>query len=289
MKDFIKRTRSALFNMFPWQLKYIIDFKLIKNRWPRLYGKMDYSDYIFKDNLLGRHNKHAYLADKYAVRDFVESKGLGHILTKLYGVWDDASKIDFSKLPVQFAMKCNHSCGMNIICYNRKNLDEALTRKQLNEWLHTPHTVYFERHYKLIKPLVICEEIIPSDKDGFFPMDYKIHCANGKPVFIQCCLDRTEESVGKRVIYSPEWIKLPYIVHDDHYVDVNLPRPDNLDDMLGVATILSEGLEYARIDLYEVEGRIIFGEITLTPMGGWLSYFTPESLDIMGKKIRKQS
>ena len=215
-------------------------------------------------------------------------RGLENILTKMYGKWDDASKIDFNTLPNQFAIKCNHSCGMNIICYDKSKLDTEATRKKLDKWMHENHSEFFERHYALIKPMIICEELIPNEADGFFPMDYKIHCAHGKPIFIQCCLERTDSDVGKRLVYSPEWKKLPYVVHDYHYTDDELPRPKHLEKMLEAAHILSSGLDYARIDFYDTEKRgVIFGEITLTPMGGWLSFFTQEALDLMGNEIKK--
>lgn len=259
---------------------------MTKKRLPRLIFPKDYSDYIARDNFWGRHINRAYLADKLEVRKFVTEKGLGGILVPLLGYWDDAYKIDFEALPNQFAIKCNHSCGMNIICYDKSNLDIDATRKQLDEWMHSKHPIFFERHYHHIKPMILAEALIPSNSDGFFPMDYKIHCAHGKPIFIQCCIERTEDSAGKRVIYSPEWKKLPYVNHDYHYTDAELARPKYLDDMLHAATILSDGLAYARIDLYETEKGVLFGEITLTPMGGWLTFFTKEALDLMGKAIR---
>ena len=144
--------------------------------------------------------------------------------------------------------------------------------------------------------MILCEELIPSNEDGTFPIDYKIHCANGTPVFIQCCTERSETSGGKRVIYSPNWERLPYTIDSDSmYSDEDIPRPFKLDEMLEVACKLSAGLEYARIDLYEVDRvedgkevhRIIFGEVTLTPQGGLLTYYTQEALNEMGKAIKE--
>ena len=271
----------------PFKLHYLFAFISAKKRWPHVGDKQDYSDYIFWDNFWGRHDDHAYLADKLRVRDFVEERGLGATLTHLIGAWDDANKIDFDSLPNQFALKCNHSCAMNIICYDKGSLDIDAARKQLNIWLQHKHPLFYERHYKKIKPMIICEELIPNDKDGFFPMDYKIHCANGKAVFIQCCFDRTEDSVGKRVIYSPSWENMHLIKSDYHYSDEEAPAPKHLNEMLQYAEVLSKGLKYARIDFYDTDDRVIFGEVTLTPMGGWLSYFKQEALDMMGKAIRE--
>lgn len=282
-----KRIHDFLHSITPWGVRYYRYFKQIKGRYPRLFFPRDYSDYIFHDNFWGRHDKHAYLADKYKVRDYVKSKGLEHLLTKLYGVWEHAEDIDFSQLPNQFALKCNHSCGMNIICYDKSQLDIPSAVKQLNEWLSIKHPRLHERHYHRIKPLIICEELIPNNQDGFFPMDYKIHCANGRPVFIQCCFERTTDDPGKRVILSPDWENLHFVKEEAHYSDTIINRPKHLKEMLEYASILSKGLRYARIDLYDTDDRVLFGEITLTPMGGWLSYFTQDALDLMGREIRK--
>lgn len=288
MKNIIKKVYRVVLNTLPWKIKYFIEYSKDKKKVPNLFSPRNYSEYIFRDNLLGRHNKHAFLADKYEVRKYVEERGLSGILTKLYGVWDNANKIDFDELPNQFAIKCNHSCAMNIIVFDKSKLDLSTTIKQLNEWLSQKHPVYFEVHYKYIKPLIICEELIKDNADGVFPLDYKIHCANGIPIYIQCCFERTKTSAGKRVIYSPEWENLHYIIKDDHYSSDDCDKPKHLKEMLEYAAILSKGLDYARVDFYDTDERVLFGEITLTPMGGWLSYFTSEALDVMGKAIKQK-
>lgn len=276
-----------IINKLPFKLRYLAYFYADKGRMPRLLTPKDYCDFIFLDNFFGRHNKHAFLADKYSVREYVKEYGLGHTLTRLYGAWDDASKIDFDKLPCQFAIKLGHSCGMNIICTDKSKLDIDATRKQLANWSNTKHPIFFEQHYNHIKPMIICEELILPNEDGSFPTDYKIHCANGKPVLIQCCFERNANDAGRRIIYDIEWNNLHYVANDSHYSDEDFPRPRHLKEMLESAAILSKKLKYARIDFYDTDSRIIFGEITLTPMGGLLSYFKQEALDLMGKEISK--
>ena len=283
----IKNIIWTLFAKLPFHLRYLMTFRLETGHWPHMLHPRDYRDYVFCDNFFDRHKVHAYLADKLEVRSYVEKCGLDHTLTRLYGSWDDADKIDFNQLPNQFAIKCNHSCGMNIIVYDKSTLDIEKTREQLNKWLKMKHPVFFERHYGHIKPMILCEELIPNNSDGFFPMDYKIHCANGKPVYIQCCFERSEEDAGRRVIYSIEWKNLHYILNDSHYSEIEVPRPKHLEQMLQYASNLSKGLDYARIDFYDTDKRVIFGEVTLTPMGGLLSYFCQEALDVMGKAIRE--
>ena len=272
-----------------WQVKYYLQYSKFRRRLPNIKNPRDYSEFIFRDNLLQRHNIHAFLADKYAVRKYVEEKGLGSLLTKLYGVWEDASKIDFESLPKQFVLKYNHSSGMNIVCFDKSKLNIEDTIRQLNTWGGMKHPIRFESHYFGIKPLIICEELIPNNDDGYFPIDYKIHCANGKAIFIQCCFERDARDESKMVAYSPSWERKDYIRHTIHFTDATLPKPKHLQEMINAAEILSTGLEYARIDLYDTQDRIIFGEITLTPQGGWLSNLTDEIKIIMGDHIRKKN
>ena len=167
MKLFVKKTGWFIHAHLPEKFRYLIEYIYIKHKVPLLWNPRDYSEFIFRDIFLNRNHSRAFLADKYRVREFVAQKGLGDILPQLYGVWDDARKIDFSKLPEQFALKCNHSCGMNIICADKSNLNIEQVVCQLNSWLKTSHPVYFESHYRKIKPLIICEEYI-SDHSGTF-------------------------------------------------------------------------------------------------------------------------
>lgn len=270
----------------PFHIRYFVKFRIFKGHWPH-FIKKDYSDYIFWDCFYGRFDKVAYLADKVEVRKYVASKGLAEILIPMISCWDNAMKIDFDSLPNQFAIKCNHSCGMNIIVNDKSSLDIESTRKKLDAWMHVKHPEFNERHYYRIKPQILCEELIPCNADGYFPTDYKIHCAHGKPIFIQCCIERDSADAGRRIIYDCNWNKLPYVLNDEHFTEIEVKRPKFLSRMLEVASILSEDLDYARIDLYETDKGVLFGEITLTPMGGWLSYFTQEALDVMGIAIKE--
>lgn len=282
----IKDLGWRVIDHLPFKMHYYLLFVTEKKRLPRLLRPKDYSDFIFRDNFFGRHNAHAFLADKYEVRNYVEERGLGNNLPKLYGIWDNADKINFAKLPNQFAIKCNHSCATNIIVFDKSILDIDATKKQLNKWLMMKHPIFFEQHYYHIKPLIICEELIKDNADGNFPKDYKIHCVNGKPIYIQCCFERTKQSAGKRVLYSPDWKNLHFILNDDHYSDEECDKPKHLHEMLEYASVLSKGLDYVRIDFYDTDEKPLFGEMTLTPMGGWLSYFKQEALDLMGREIR---
>lgn len=269
---------------------YIYKFVKIKNRLPRVLRPRDYSDFIFRDNLFQRLDKHYLKADKYRVREYIEKKGLKHILPKVFQVCENADQIIFDELPNKFALKCNHSAGQNIICFDKSKLDIEEAKNKINKWLSKKHPVHFERHYRLIKPLVFCEEFL-GNSDGSYPVDYKIHCAHGNPIFIQVCVNRTITSQGLRLIYSPSWEKLDYVVEKFKTKESDqFPKPPEkqFNKMMSYAKILSSDLEYGRIDFYIINKKIYFSEITLTPTSGWLDLYTQEARDLMGEKIMEK-
>lgn len=230
------------------------------------------------------------LADKYRVREYVEEKGLARILVKLYGVWENANDIDFNTLPNSFVLKTNHGSGTNIIVKNKSEIDESEIRKQLNKWLKLRfgrETVEF--HYLKIKPVIIAEEYLEEKNNTFSRtlVDYKVWCFNGIPHHIWPCYNREQDYtyVG---IYDTDWKYRPEgSIFNDHYRDGHgcVPKPENLDDMLNVARILSQGLPQARIDFYDIDGKLYLGEITMASQGGYMYFNTPDFLLEMGSKV----
>jgi len=282
----MKRIIWKIINRLPNKVRYFMTYTITRRKIPNLITPRDYSEYIFKDILLNKNHDRRVLADKYRVRDVLKQKGYEFLLPELYGSWLDANDIDFDKLPNQFALKCNHGCGYNIICSNKSELDKQSTIEQLNKWMSEKHPVYFESHYRQIEPLIFCEEYIEDKTTGEFPADYKFHCANGESVFIQLAYNRTKFDSGKRVILDNNWKNLNF-VEDDKKKGLSTPeKPKNLANMIEYASELSKGMDYVRVDLYDTGDKVYFGEYTLTPMGGWLSYFSNEALKYMGNKIK---
>lgn len=260
---------------------FIVSYIHNRGRFPNLNHPKDLSEICIKRVLDGKINKLSYLADKYAVREYVESKGLVHILTPLLGVYENANEIDFSKLPNRFALKANFGAGMNIICTDKSQLDYDVVKKKTTQWLTSGVYSLSERHYNLIPKKIVCEEFI-DDGTGGFPTDYKLMCIHGKVHCILACSGR-EKGHAVYLPYSVEW-KPMY----DYYKTVPpkidlLKAPKNLTKMIHVAEILAEGIEFVRIDLYTDGNRIWFGEITLTPAGCIFHRWSNKALDEMGR------
>lgn len=223
-------------------------------------------------------------ADKWEVRKIVKRKVGSQILNKVYGLWENASEIDFSKLPKQFVLKANHGSGWNIIVTDKRGIDEDGIRSKLNSWLKTNYYAWWgkERQYKLIKSKIICEKYL-EDKKGEL-QDYKFFCFHGKMQFIQFTIDRFIDH--RRNFYDRSWKRLPFRYGPYPTSPKKYPKPKNLPMMIKMAETLASDLKHARVDLYNVDDKIYFGEITLMP-GGGTDIFYPAKYDrIYGKMLR---
>lgn len=253
----------------------------IRGKWPNLIYPKDLSEIWIQKYLLGYFHKNYFLADKFKVREYIQSKGCGDILVPLLGSWENVEDICFEKLPQQFALKLNYGAGMNIICTDKNVLDLSKVKAKLNEWLNGPKSSNFESHYNLIQRKVICEAFI-SDEKGVFPYDYKFICLHGKPVCILACTSR-ETGTTQDAVFTLDWKPL-HQFRKSHSPQIE--KPQNLDKMIKYAERLSEGLDLVRVDLYDAGNRIFFGEMTLSPAGCMFHAWTQKALDELGRIYR---
>lgn len=231
------------------------------------------------------------LADKYAVRDYIKECGYEGNLVKLYGKWDNANDIDWDSLPDQFVMKVNNGSGDIFVCKDKSKIDKEKVASRFDGLLRKKFGNYNgEPHYKGMKPCVIAEELLDSSKQPIKTdtlIDYKIWCFDGVPKYVWACYNRHEGSV-EVATYDLNWNR-----HDEksvftcHYkkAQKDLPRPKSLDLMLQMASRLSEGIPQVRVDLYEVDGKPYFGEMTFTSAGGFNNFYTQEFLNELGDYI----
>lgn len=228
------------------------------------------------------------LADKYAVREYVRQKGLEHILVPLLGRWEKTEDIDWSSLPNQFVMKTNHGSGDALICKDKSQLDTKYWTRFFTAQLKQKFgQTMGEPHYDKITPCIIAEQYLDSTKQQIVsssPIDYKIWCFDGQPAYIWACYNRTKHGcvVG---LYDLDWNFLPnYSVSLEHYVlaDKPIPCPHHLQEMLRYAAELTKGFSVVRMDMYEIDDKVYFGEMTFTPASGSNTFYTKEFLNILG-------
>lgn len=223
----------------------------------------------------------ARCTDKYEVRRYIESKGFEEILIPLVGgPWSRITDIDVSRLPNQFVLKAAHGCEMNFICKDKSSLDESHMFRLAAEWLKRDYPrACIEPHYKLIPHRLYCEKYIGGIDDV---IDYKIHCINGNPEFILTCSNRTRAL--KLNLYDLDWNALPGL-QGDMRNEEEIARPRLLTDMVGIAKELSENFDFVRVDLYETNGRVQFGELTFSPAAGVFPYFSDSFISRWGKEL----
>lgn len=220
----------------------------------------------------------ARLADKYEVRSYVAERGLVDTLIPLCGgPWDNIADIDVAALPPQFVLKATHGCEMNYICKDKAALDVADMLIHARKWLASDYSrASVEPHYKMIPHRIYAEQYVGGMDDV---IDYKFHCINGSPSFILTCSNR-EESL-KLNLYDLDWNPIEGLQGAMKNTD-EIVKPSALSDMAEIARTLSSDFDFVRVDLYEKDGKVYFGELTFSPAVGVLPYFTDEFIDYWG-------
>lgn len=217
--------------------------------------------------------------DKFLVREYVKECGLEHILNELYGVFDSAWDVDFAELPSCF-LKCNHTSGTNLIYEKGKTFDERYFRYEFDFWMHWDY--YWngrEWNYKNISRKIIAERIL-RDREGRLPLDYKFFCFGGEVKFLSLDIGVAQTNGEHsaqyfRNIYNTEFELLP-VRETRENSPQTIKKPENFDRMVEYAARLSKPFPHARVDLYNVDGIIYFGEITFHH-GGGCNDFQPEA------------
>lgn len=227
-------------------------------------------------NLRARKNREARdlrirCADKFAVRQYVEEKGFEDILNECYGVYNTFDEIDFDRLPNQFVMKLTTCSGMNFICKDKSKLNIDELRTIVATWFEKCKDFGLktaEWHYVEIKPRLIVEKYLSELGESLSLIDYKFHCFNGHIYHIETISDRDESrGTSNCDTYNPQWERTDCVMPQYHTPRRMLPKPKSFEYMTKVAKTLSADFEYVRVDLYEIDGKVMFGELTFTPAG----------------------
>lgn len=223
--------------------------------------------------------------DKYAVRRYVEDKGFADILVPLAGgPWSSVNEIDFQTLPDVFVFKATHGCKMNYLVPDKTKLDKKKCMAEMSRWLQTTYGTYsMEPHYLKIPHRIYAENYL-ADADKL--IDYKFHCMNGIPQFVLVCGDRVVTEMGNDVsrhIFDMNW--KPLVGLTDETSD-KIEKPEHLEQMIDIAKKLSEDFKFVRVDLYDINGKVYFGELTFSPTNGVFSHYTQEFLDEMGARLK---
>ncbi|MGB6357117.1 MAG: ATP-grasp fold amidoligase family protein [Steroidobacteraceae bacterium] len=240
---------------------------------PRVFHPATFNEKILCRNLFERRPEFGQIADKAAVRHYVEQRLGPGLLPKLYHLTDRPEAIPFDELPDRFVVKPTHGSGWVRLVADKSTLDRPALIATCADWLKRSY--YRESRevaYKHIEPRILIEEFIGG---GATPNDYKLFVFGGSVELIQVDVNRF--ACHRQLLYSPAWKKL-----DVRYVDDDpsgeAQKPAHLGEMIHAAQILGREWDFIRVDFYDTADRLYFGEITLTPNEGCVR-FRPQEFD----------
>lgn len=235
-----------------------------------------YNEKIYFRKYFGNFEKMALIADKYEVRKYVKEKIGEEYLIPLYGVYDKFTVDDWNKLPNSFVIKTNHGSGLNHIHIVKDKSNEngnEVVRKFQKALSEEFGLIGHQPFYRKINRKVIVEKYIESGR--MTPDDYKLHCFKDK-IFIQ--VDRGRYEKHQRSVFDCKWNELNFKLNSKYEHIEDCDKPQNLEEMITLAKKLAKDFDYIRVDFYNVNGKILFGELTQTH-GNGTEDFKPTKMD----------
>lgn len=273
-----------MLSFVPDELMIRIQYKMKMGRKLNLKNPQRYSEKLQWYKVNYRTSLMTQCVDKYSVREHIKSKGLERILNQLYMVCDSVEEIKVDSLPQKFVIKTTNGSGTNILCKDKSKFILDENKQEINDWLLRDNfSSGREWSYKDVTPRIIIEEYLEDSKNPFDGInDYKFMCFNGEAKYIILDVDRQVDH--KRNIYDTNWNFIDVSSDHPNFGDC-VPKPDGLDEMLKVANRLAKDFPSVRVDLYWVNGKVYFGELTFYPWTGYVS-FTPDEFDFeLGKQF----
>lgn len=303
IKNFLRKHENLEFKIkaaYFWMhnlLEHIIPDRLflkIQYRWrtglalnltsPQLYNekiqwlKLNYRNPVLKQ-----------CVDKWEVRRYVADKGLEKILIPAYGPFNTPDEIDLNKLPDSFIMKLTNGSSFNIICQTKSDFDFEKAKIKFKRWIGINFfSARREWAYKDVKNRIMCEDLLQTP-DGGLPSDIRFFCFNGKAEVIAVDLDSVEEGIKtsnyKRHLYTTDWQPIDGRIQYPKKKNYEVERPENLKELLQTAESLAEGFPAVRVDLYNLNGAIMFGELTFYHASGYQDIQPREFHMMLGSKL----
>lgn len=268
------------------------DEEFLKRKYHALIGRnlnlnapQSFTEKIQWMKLYNRKQEYSVMVDKYRVRQYIKEKLGDEYLIPFLGVWEKTEDIDFNLLPNQFVIKCNHNSGTGMcICRDKSKIEVEIIRNKLNKGLRENYYLTNrEWPYKNVPRMIIAEALITTN-NGDDLRDYKFFCFGGEVKFFKIDFDRF---TNHKANYYDRNCKILPFYEKDYPADFDrvVSFPENIEEMILLAEKLSCDIPFVRVDFYNVDGKIYFGEITFFPASG-VGKFEPEEWDFkIGKWI----
>lgn len=286
----------GLFNWLPDRAYLQFAYRAQMGKRLNLDNPVTFNEKLQWLKLYDRNPNYPKMVDKLTAKDYVASIFGNDYTVPTLDVWENADEVDISKLPEKFVLKCTHDSGSIIVCRDKSKFNITEAKEKLQNHLRRS-TYWFGREwpYKNLKPRIIAEKYLQNKTDGITKeengerqqelTDYKFYCFNGYVDCVMICYDR-ESGDTKFYFFDRDW-KLKRINKRGVQAPegFTLPRPSCLTEMFDIAAKLSVGIPFARIDLYQSDNQIYFGEITFFPESGFDPNYLPETDEYFGNLI----
>lgn len=276
--EVIKIFADTIGRAIPDRLYIAIRYRIALRKSINWKNPQTYNEKIQWMKLYDRNPEYTRLVDKFDVRSYVAETIGDEYLIPCLGVFNDFDEIDFSKLPDRFVLKCTHDSGSVVICRNKAQIDMVVLKKHFDKYLK--HNSFYggrEWAYKNVKPRIIAEAFMVDDS-GIGLKDYKFFCFGGSMKSLFVATERGVKGVDVKFDFFDEnYVHMPF-KHGHENATLMPSKPVNFNEMKQLAEKLSQGFRHVRVDLYNVNGRVYFGEMTFYHHCGFVP-FTPEKWD----------
>jgi hypothetical protein len=248
------------------ETKSKVKFYYKNNKRLNLQNPVEFMDKIQWLKLYYYTENYGYLVDKYEVREFIKERIGEKYLNKFIDVFYTVNEINFENLPNQFALKGTHGSGYNIIVDDKSKLNWEKAKVKLLKFLKSDYSKKNEENiYKALIPKILVEEYL-SDLNDNYIIDYKFFCFHGKAKYVW--VKTFHDGKYRNCYFDLNWNKIKDDSNKKNYLEIDIPKPENLDEMINISNKLSEDFIFVRVDLYSIKMKVYFGELTFFPWGG---------------------
>ena len=271
--------------------KWMNDYSFIKweyfsgmGRFPDLDNPTTYNEKLQWLKLHDIHPEYTQLVDKYESKEIVRKLIGDEYIIPTLAVYDSFDEIDFDKLPSQFVLKTTHDSGGVFVCPDKTKLDRKAARRKLEKSLK--HNFFYEHReypYKDVKPRIIAEKYMVDESETELK-DYKFFCFDGRCKMLFIATDRNTGDV-KFDFYDPDFNHLPF-VQGHPWAKKKIKKPEGFEKMVALAEKLGKGFRHVRVDLYDINGKIYFGELTFFHFSGNVPFESEEWDYIIGEWLK---
>lgn len=284
------KIKSLVYKIANWIVPDSIFIRLkYKNTfgcWPNLKDPKTFNEKLSWLKLHDHNPLYTIMVDKYDAKRYIaEIIGEDYIIPT-YGVWDKAEDIDFDALPDKFVLKATHDSGRVIICKDKSALDKSMAIVEMHKSLSRNfYAVTREWPYKNVKPRIIAEKLLEVTDSDSSINDYKFFCFNGRVEFMKIDFDR---NTSHRANYYDRNFNLLEFGEEEFPPEParSVDKPVSFELMINLAEMIAQKIRFVRVDFYEIDGHVFFGEATFYPASGVGRFTTPTADSNIGKLLR---